>query len=92
MVIGFAVGYYLGAKAGRERYRQLNAVLERIRADERVDAAARRARDLVDQGAEAARHTVDELRQRVSDEVRDAVDQAGTDDDEGSEDPAPIRV
>jgi len=28
-VIGFAVGYYFGAKAGRERYEQLRKMLDR---------------------------------------------------------------
>jgi len=28
IVVGFAVGYYLGAKAGRERYEQLRRVVE----------------------------------------------------------------
>ena len=29
LVIGFGVGYYLGARAGRERYEQLRAVVAR---------------------------------------------------------------
>jgi hypothetical protein len=29
-VAGLAVGYYLGARAGRERYEQIRAVLEEI--------------------------------------------------------------
>ena len=29
LVIGFGVGYYLGTKAGRERYEQLRAVIAR---------------------------------------------------------------
>jgi hypothetical protein len=28
-VVGFAVGYYLGAKAGRERYEQLRTMLDK---------------------------------------------------------------
>lgn len=31
LIIGLAVGYYLGAKAGRARYEQMNAMLDRIR-------------------------------------------------------------
>jgi hypothetical protein len=31
LVVGFAVGYYLGAKAGRARYEQIRRRLERLR-------------------------------------------------------------
>jgi len=29
--VGFAVGYYLGAKAGRERYEQIEEWLDKVR-------------------------------------------------------------
>ena len=32
-VVGAAVGYYLGAKAGRERYVQIERALDRVRAN-----------------------------------------------------------
>jgi hypothetical protein len=35
LVIGFGVGYYLGARAGRARYEQMRRRLERLR-DSRV--------------------------------------------------------
>jgi hypothetical protein len=31
LVLGFAIGYYLGAKAGRARYEQIRRRLERLR-------------------------------------------------------------
>jgi hypothetical protein len=31
LVVGFGVGYYLGAKAGRARYEQIRRRLERLR-------------------------------------------------------------
>lgn len=31
LVVGFAAGYYLGAKAGRARYEQIRLRLERLR-------------------------------------------------------------
>jgi hypothetical protein len=37
---GFAVGYYLGARAGRERYEQMNSVLRRARSSPTFDQAA----------------------------------------------------
>ncbi|MCC5954182.1 MAG: hypothetical protein JJU45_18995 [Acidimicrobiia bacterium] len=36
LFVGLAVGYYFGAKAGRERYEQLDATLRRIRRHPRV--------------------------------------------------------
>jgi hypothetical protein len=45
LVVGFAVGYYLGAKAGRERYDEIESWLEKLR---RTDAY-RRARAQVTQ-------------------------------------------
>lgn len=35
LIIGFGVGYYLGARAGRSRYEQMHRRLERLR-DSRV--------------------------------------------------------
>jgi hypothetical protein len=32
LIIGLGVGYYLGARAGRERYVQIERVLDRVRA------------------------------------------------------------
>ena len=47
----FAVGYYLGARAGRHRYEQINRLLDRaIESD-----AGARARAMVDLGMERAR-------------------------------------
>ena len=43
-VAGLAVGYYLGARAGRERYEQIRAVLD----DLQVDRALEKGRALVE--------------------------------------------
>jgi hypothetical protein len=56
LVVGFAGGYYLGARAGRHRYEQLNAVLERVGRSRAVPRALRKARAVVDLGRERA-HT-----------------------------------
>ena len=39
LVVGFAVGYYLGAKAGRGRYEQLRSWLDRAAPAAKVRAA-----------------------------------------------------
>jgi hypothetical protein len=36
-VAGLAVGYYLGAQAGRERYEQIRAVLDDLKVDRAVE-------------------------------------------------------
>ena len=45
IVLGFGVGYYLGAKAGRERYEQLRRILARVEPAERVQTAIELVRD-----------------------------------------------
>jgi hypothetical protein len=50
-VLGLAAGYYLGAKAGRDRYEQINRLLHRARRHEALDHAATavgRARAVID--------------------------------------------
>lgn len=59
LVTGFGLGYYLGAKAGRERYEQLNDWLNRLRGSETVETASEKAKAIVDLGVERARDLVD---------------------------------
>ncbi len=47
-IVGFAAGYYLGAKAGRERYEQINAWIDQARNSEAAQAAQQRAREIID--------------------------------------------
>ena len=51
VVIGFAVGYYFGAKAGRERYEQIRRWLE----DARQSAPVEKAQAAVELGLERVR-------------------------------------
>jgi vacuolar-type H+-ATPase subunit H len=69
LIIGFALGYYLGTKAGRERYRQLNSMLERVRSEPRVAEVTTKAKDLIDQGTEKARSAATDLKNRAADEA-----------------------
>ena len=41
---GFAVGYYLGARAGRERYEEINRTIDRIRGSDAFGTASEKAR------------------------------------------------
>jgi hypothetical protein len=54
-VIGFGAGYYLGAKAGRERYEQLNRWAQNVKQSDTYGAASAKVRDLADEGYEKAR-------------------------------------
>jgi len=58
LAIGFGAGYYLGAKAGRERYEQINRWLDRARASETYGTAAEKAKAAVDLGMERAKDIV----------------------------------
>lgn len=60
MMAGFATGYYLGAKAGRERYEQLNTMLRKIRRSDAYETATDKAKAVVDLGAERAKDFVEE--------------------------------
>ena len=68
IVLGFGVGYVLGARAGRERYEQIRATAARLRRAPVVarplDAAGQRVSDIVRAGGE---HVTD----KVADAVKD---------------------
>jgi hypothetical protein len=51
VALGFAVGYYLGARAGRERYEQLRRGLEKARDSQLLE----KARAAVELGVERVR-------------------------------------
>jgi hypothetical protein len=56
LVIGFGVGYYLGTKAGRERYEQLRALVARTplsKVQAAYELGLERIRDRAPQSGEA---------------------------------------
>jgi hypothetical protein len=59
LVTGFATGYYLGTKAGRQRYDQINRVVSWVRRSETFEVAAERAKTVVEEGVEKALSLVD---------------------------------
>jgi hypothetical protein len=59
MVTGFATGYYLGARAGRQRYDQINRSLAKLKRSETFEVATERARTVVEEGVGKARSIVD---------------------------------
>jgi hypothetical protein len=54
IMTGFAAGYYLGARAGRERYEQMNEWLHKVRRSEPVQTLAEETERMVEQGVEKA--------------------------------------
>ncbi len=58
-VVGFASGYYLGARAGRERYQQINDFVHKVKRSETFEAATDKAKDVVDTGVDKAKDVVD---------------------------------
>jgi hypothetical protein len=58
LMIGFGAGYYFGARAGRERYEQLNEWLDKIRSTPTYETATEKAKAAVDLGVERAKDLV----------------------------------
>lgn len=67
---GVAVGYVLGARAGRERYEQLVKTARQISQKPAVQDAARNAREA---GRSAATKAADTITSRVGDKLPDSV-------------------
>jgi hypothetical protein len=59
LMIGLGVGYYLGAKAGRERYIQINTMLRKARRSDAYHQATDRAEAVVDLAAGRAKGFVE---------------------------------
>ena len=59
-VTGMATGYYLGAKAGRQRYDQINRAVARIKRSEAYEEVTELAKAKVEEAAEKAKSAVGE--------------------------------
>jgi hypothetical protein len=51
MLVAFAAGYVLGARAGQERYRQIMGTVDKVRQDPRVQEKTQQAVDVAKQQA-----------------------------------------
>ena len=60
LLVGLAVGYYYGAKAGPERAVEIDAWLDRVRATTTFQDARTKVADGLREGTTAARHLLDE--------------------------------
>jgi hypothetical protein len=57
-LLGVAIGYVLGARAGRERYEQLHRTYQRLADHPAVQGAAGVVRARVDEAVNGGRHAV----------------------------------
>jgi hypothetical protein len=55
LIVGLAIGYYFGARAGRSRYVQMERWLQKARESEVAEAAAEKAKAVIDLTVERAR-------------------------------------
>jgi len=61
VLAGFALGYYFGAKAGRERYQQIEEYLTQMRSSTAVRQLVSRLGDLAETGVTRSRDSVDDM-------------------------------
>ncbi len=59
LVTGMATGYYLGARAGRQRYDQINRSLAKLRRSEAFEHVVDSAKSAVEEGVDKARSVVE---------------------------------
>ncbi len=59
VLVGFGAGYYLGAKAGRERYHEINQWMGRAKESDVLDNVTEKAKAATDLGMERAKDLVD---------------------------------
>ncbi len=70
LTIGFAAGYVLGARAGRERYEQIRKAWQKVTEDERVSDATAKGKALIDEQADKARSAVSSGITEASERIR----------------------
>ncbi len=59
LLVGFGSGYYLGSRAGRERYEQINRTIAKVKRSDAYETATEKVQDVVDTGVAKAREVVD---------------------------------
>lgn len=83
-----AVGYVLGARAGRERYEQIVETAGRVKGNPQVQKAAAQAQDFAAEQAPVVKEKAQEAADKAAEAARSASDAAretvGSDDAEGS--------
>jgi hypothetical protein len=65
-MVGFGAGYYLGAKAGRERYEQMRRMIAKAKRSDAYETATDKAKAVVDLTTERAKGLVEDQLPQVS--------------------------
>jgi gas vesicle protein len=76
VIVGFAAGYVLGAKAGRDRYEQIRKLYRRATSNEQVQKLVDQGRQVADSGTARARDVVSEQLSSAGRTIRDQLDRA----------------
>ena len=76
VVTGFCAGYYLGAKAGRQRYEEIQRTLDKMRASDVYETATTKVKAIVDEGVDKAKSVVDEGAEKARSLVDEGVEKA----------------
>lgn len=78
ILIAFAIGYLLGAKAGRDRYEQLRRAYRRATSNDQVRRVIDQGKEMLDAGTAQARGVVSQQLSQVSDAIRDRASDNGS--------------
>ena len=70
-LIGFAIGYVLGAKAGKQRYEQIRRVASVVANNPPVRQLIDETKELTDRGTAKARQAISDQLHGVSDTIRE---------------------
>jgi gas vesicle protein len=71
VIIGFAAGYVLGAKAGRERYDQIRRAAKVVADNPPIRRVIDDSKELADAGTARAREAVSDQLHQASDAIRE---------------------
>jgi hypothetical protein len=73
LLMGFVIGYVLGAKAGRKRYEQIRKIVRSVAENPPIKQAIYEAKDLVEAGTHKARSAARDHLRDASEIVREKV-------------------
>jgi len=90
LVVGFGAGYVLGAKAGKERYNEIEAKFREVAGMPAVQNATTQVKATAADLADTAKTTVTDTAQAVSDKVGEKADKAGSTTSPASTLPEPV--
>ncbi len=69
LAVGFGAGYVLGAKAGKERYQQIEEKFREVAGMPAVQSATSNVKDTATGVAETAKHTLNDQADKLSDKA-----------------------